>query len=230
MKKVRWQVVVIAVFVLAACLYMAGDWVYRNVPMGMELVFGLEGETLEEQEANFDRVRLMDLPVYDHLAFEKMEYYPYVDPVTGEETAALFVKRGSPYTLRYWHTLMLEKGYSKDQLPPKLVYVEHSFNEAMHYWREIRSAPNWDAFMYWSFRMTGGLMFDQEHGYYVDLIIEGKDADRVWETLRAMYGDFVQESQRTLSDYRHMQYSPELASYWLQCPPMYREPSLCYEE
>ena len=230
MKKPKRQVVVIAVFVLAACLFMAGDWVYRNVPMGLELVFALEGETIEEREENYDRIRLMDLPVYDHLAFEKVPGLSVTNAETGEQEAVMFVKEGSPYTLRYWKTLLRQNGYEELDLPQRIVYTELSYNEAMHNWREIRSVTQWDAFMYWSFRVSGGLNFDPARGYFVELIIEGEDADRVWETLRTMYGDFVQESQFTVDDYRHMQYSPELTSYWLQCPPMYREPSLCYEE
>jgi len=226
MKKTGWQATVIAIFILAACLFMAGDWVYRNVPMGMEYLSWPSGETLEECDANYDRLRLADLPLYDHLgsSYRDTGYRLEDDSIE----SVVYVKRGSPFTLRYWRTLFQQSGMEEERLPTRIIYTDYSYNEVCHYWRELQALPKWGEFMYDSYKVTGGLVWDQDTGYHVELILEGKDAEYVWEHLEMAYGNFVVKSDKPDSYFRKMMPQTELAVYEYGVYAIYKETSREY--
>ncbi len=217
--KWNWQATVVSLFVAAACLYMAGDWVYRNVPM--------QGYTVAvTPKEMFDEVRLYTPPAYDHLGtlFPSVVYENDDDR---ENEFVLYVKKGSPFTLRYWQSLLPEEYWEDNQMPTRIIYTDYSYNEIWHSWRELRSLPRWDEFLYKSYRVTGGIEFDQDIGHYIGLIIEGEDADFVWEKLKEVYGGMVRESQYSFAHYKQLQLKTELAvkQYYI---PLYQEASYWY--
>ena len=218
--KWNWQATVVSLFVAAACLFMAGDWVYRNVPMQGYKVAVTAKEMFEE-------VRLYSPPAYDHLG-SLMVPSLYVHDDGRENEFVLYVKKGSPFTLRYWQSLLPEEYWEYDQMPTRIIYTDYSYNEAWRCWRELRSLPRWDEFVYKSYRVTGGIEFDQDTGHYIGLIIEGEDADFVWEKLKEVYGGMVREAEYGTDFYRRMQLQPELAVYQYYIP-LYQEPSYWYE-
>lgn len=98
----------------------------------------------------------------------------------------VYVKEGSIHPLSYWQRL----DPTQDNLR-EIRYVPYSIWDAGRNWVRFQSFLNDEAYAQYSFRFTGELKFDDELGWRIFLIVEGRDAAFIREELARQYGDFI---------------------------------------
>lgn len=99
----------------------------------------------------------------------------------------VYVKKGSIRPLSYWQRL--EPLYA-DNLR-EIRYVPYSVWDAGRNWIRFQSFLNDEAYAQYSFRFTGNLELDDELGWRIFLIVDGRDAAFIREELTRQYGDFI---------------------------------------
>ncbi len=99
----------------------------------------------------------------------------------------VYVKEGSIHPLSYWQRL--DPAYAEKLR--EIRYVPYSIEDAGRNWVRFQSFLNDEAYAQYSFRFTGELEFDDELGWRIFLIVEGRDAAFIREELARQYGDFI---------------------------------------
>lgn len=98
----------------------------------------------------------------------------------------VLVKEGSIRPLSYWQRLEPKRENVRE-----IRYVPYSIWDAGRNWVRFQSFLNDEAYAQYSFRFTGELKFDDELGWRIFLIVEGRDAAFIREELARQYGDFI---------------------------------------
>lgn len=118
---------------------------------------------------------------YTHLYLKS-----YYDESGYHQDYILYAKEGSLHPLSYWQRLITGE-YS----PAGLRHVPYSAKEALENWTSFQTMLQDPAYADRSFRITGDLIFDEELGYRIFLILDGCDADFMKNEIAKTYGDFV---------------------------------------
>ena len=98
----------------------------------------------------------------------------------------VFVKEGSIRPLSYWQRLEPKRKNVRE-----IRYVPYSIWDAGRNWVRFQSFLNNEAYAQYSFRFTGSLELDDELGWRIFLIVDGRDAAFIREELTRQYGDFI---------------------------------------
>lgn len=98
----------------------------------------------------------------------------------------VLVKEGSIRPLSYWQRLEPKRENVRE-----IRYVPYSIWDAGRNWVRFQTFLNDEAYAQYSFRFTGNLEFDDELGWRIFLIVEGRDAAFIREELTRQYGDFI---------------------------------------
>ena len=99
----------------------------------------------------------------------------------------VYVKEGSIHPLSYWQRL--DPAYAEKLR--EIRYVPYSIEDAGRNWVRFQSFLNDEAYAQYSFRFTGNLELDDELGWRIFLIVDGRDAAFIREELIRQYGDFI---------------------------------------
>lgn len=98
----------------------------------------------------------------------------------------VFVKEGSIRPLSYWQRLEPKRENVRE-----IRYVPYSIWDAGRNWVRFQTFLNDEAYAQYSFRFTGCLELDDELGWRIFLIVDGRDAAFIREELTRQYGDFI---------------------------------------
>lgn len=133
----------------------------------------------------------------------------YYDADGYHRDVTVYVKEGSIHPLSYWRRLI-----TWVSSPSQIRYVKYSCDEAREFWTKIQTMPESEAYAAYSFRFTGDLEFDEELGWRVFLIVDGKDAEFIKEELTKKYGDFVIFDSETYTEGYFKGQSELLIGHW----------------
>ena len=98
----------------------------------------------------------------------------------------VLVKEGSIRPLSYWQRLEPKRENVRE-----IRYVPYSIWDAGRNWVRFQTFLNDEAYAQYSFRFTGCLELDDELGWRIFLIVDGRDAAFIREELTRQYGDFI---------------------------------------
>ena len=98
----------------------------------------------------------------------------------------VLVKEDSIRPLSYWQRLEPKRENVRE-----IRYVPYSIWDAGRNWVRFQTFLNDEAYAQYSFRFTGNLEFDDELGWRIFLIVDGRDAAFIREELTRQYGDFI---------------------------------------
>lgn len=98
----------------------------------------------------------------------------------------VFVKEGSIRPLSYWQRLEPKRENVRE-----IRYVPYSIWDTGRNWIRFQTFLNDEAYAQYSFRFTGNLELDDELGWRIFLIVDGRDAAFIREELIRQYGDFI---------------------------------------
>ena len=110
----------------------------------------------------------------------------YYDEQGYQIDSTIYVKEGSIHPLSYWQRFI-----TGEQSPQKICYVKYSGEETRALWDKVQDTLEDEKYAAYSFQFTGDLVLDEELGWRVFLIVDGKDAEFIKEELTKKYGDFV---------------------------------------
>ena len=110
----------------------------------------------------------------------------YYDEQGYQIDSTIYVKEGSIHPLSYWQRLI-----TGEQSPQKICYVKYSGEETRALWDKVQDTLEDEKYAAYSFQFTGDLVLDEELGWRVFLIVDGRDAEFIKEELTKKYGDFV---------------------------------------
>ena len=130
------------------------------------------------------RLQITDDAVPDDYTYLYLK--SYYDESGYHQDYILYAKEVSLHPLGYWQRFI-----TGEYKPTKLRYAPYSAKETAENWTSFQTILESPAYADLSFRLTGDLIFDEELGYRVFLILDGRDADFMKGEISKIYSDFV---------------------------------------
>ena len=193
---------IILACVLAILVAVGGVLLYIYIPFYSYDHHPYMSPHFLDSESSFDKVPA------DYVHLFNKNYY---DADGYHQARIIYVKEGSVHPLSYWQRFI-----TGESSPTSIRYVKYSAHEALAYWKELYDMPESEAYAAYSFRVTGNVEFDEELGWRVFLIIDGKDAEFIKEELTKKYGDFVIFDSETYTEDYFKGQSELLIGHWYQ--------------
>ena len=137
----------------------------------------------------------------------------YYDADGYHQARIIYIKEGSVHPLSYWQRFI-----TGESSPTSIRYVKYSAHEALAYWKELYDMPESEAYAAYSFRVTGNVEFDEELGWRVFLIVDGRDAEFIKEELTKKYGDFVVFDSETYTKDFFKDAAELCVGWWYETP------------